>query len=184
MNAPIRLAIVGGHRGGSFNSALQAFGDLISLTAVCDTDKGVREQWISERPGVKAFERYEDVLSDPTVDAVLLATPMMLHARQAIDALNAGKHVLSEVIAATSIEDAWDLVEAVETTGLTYMMAENYCYRRETMMILNMAEHGVFGETTFAEGAYIHDCRHLLFHEDGSRTWRGQVAQGPTDQPL
>lgn len=178
MSAPIRLAIVGGRRGGSFNTALQALRDLIELTAVCDIDEGVREKWKSERPGVKAFARYEDVLNEQSVDAVLLATPMMLHARQAIEALNAGKHVLSEVIAATSIADCWDLVEAVESTGLTYMMAENYCYRRETMMIRNMADHGVFGEMTFAEGAYIHDCRHLLFHEDGSRTWRGKAAEG------
>jgi predicted dehydrogenase len=64
------------------------------------------------------------------------------------------------------------LVETVESTGLTYMMAENYCYRREAMMIKNMADQNVFGELTYAEGAYIHDCRDLMFNADYSRTWR------------
>jgi hypothetical protein len=58
------------------------------------------------------------------------------------------------------------------------MMAENYCYRRETMFVRNMAEKGVFGDITFAEGAYIHDCRDLNLRADGSRTWRGDLSAG------
>jgi predicted dehydrogenase len=150
----------------------------VALTAVCDLDGRLLAQWESERPGIKTYQDYSQVLNDPEVDAVLLATPMMLHAGQAIDALDSGKHVLSEVIAGTTLNECWDLVEAVERTGLTYMMAENYCYRRETMMVLNMAGQGLFGDLTFAEGAYIHDCRHLLFNDDGTRTWRGLAAEG------
>ncbi|MCH8102647.1 MAG: Gfo/Idh/MocA family oxidoreductase [Chloroflexi bacterium] len=178
MTTPVRLAVVGGHRGGSFDAALEVFRDRVTLTTVCDLDDRLLAQWESERPGIKTYSDYSQVLDDPDIDAVLLATPMMLHARQAIDALDSGKHVLSEVIAATTLDECWELVEAVERTGLTYMMAENYCYRRETMMVLNMAEQGLFGDLTFAEGAYIHDCRHLLFNDDGTRTWRGVAAEG------
>jgi predicted dehydrogenase len=103
---------------------------------------------------------------------------MLLHAGQSVQALRAGKHVLSEVIAATTLEECWELIEAVEKSGLTYMMAENYCYRRETMFVRNMAEQGAFGEITFAEGAYIHDCRDLMFNADGTRTWRGMARSG------
>ena len=169
MTTPVRLAVIGAHRGGGFDAALEAFRDRVSLTAVCDLDGRLLAKWESERPGIKTYDDYSHVLDDPEIDAVLLATPMMLHARQAIDALESGKHVLSEVIAATTLDECWDLV---------YMMAENYCYRRETMMVLNMAEQGLFGDLTFAEGAYIHDCRHLLFNDDGTRTWRGVAAEG------
>jgi hypothetical protein len=43
------------------------------------------------------------------------------------------------------------------------MMAENYFYTRPNLMVQHMVEQGVFGETVYAERAYIHDCRHLLF---------------------
>ena len=117
-------------------------------------------------------------MDDPGIDAVFIATPMTFHAKQAIQALEAGKHVLSEVIAAVTLEECWQLVETVERTKHTYMMSENYCYRRETMFVRNMTELGAFGDITFAEGAYIHDCRDLNIYIDGTRTWRGNLRAG------
>ncbi len=105
----------------------------------------------------------------------LIATPMQVHTDQAVAALHAGKHVISEVTACVTHEEALRLIEAVEATGLTYMMAENYTYMRPHMMVRHMAEQGVFGELTYAEGMYVHDCRHLKFNDDGSLTWRGQL---------
>ncbi|MDA1279234.1 MAG: Gfo/Idh/MocA family oxidoreductase, partial [Chloroflexi bacterium] len=168
----IRLAVAGGNRGSRFDQVLEGLEGQIELTAVCDPSDEVRSRWTEGRPGLKAYASFEDLVEDPTVDAVFIATPMLLHARQALTALNAGKHVLSEVIAATTLDECYALVETVEKTGLTYMMAENYCYRREAMMIRNMTEQRVFGELTYAEGAYIHDCRDLMFNSDLTRTWR------------
>ena len=113
MVGPVRLAIIGGRRGGGFQQALNAFVDRIRLAAVCDTDQDLLERWRSARPGLSTFEDYAEVLNEPGIDAVLLATPMGLHARQALSALNSGKHVLSEVIAATTLDECWDLIEAV-----------------------------------------------------------------------
>ncbi|MDQ1300741.1 MAG: Gfo/Idh/MocA family oxidoreductase [Chloroflexota bacterium] len=45
---------------------------------------------------------------------------------------------------------------------------------RPNMLVRNMADQGVFGETVYAEGAYIHDCRALLFTPEGRPTWRGE----------
>ncbi|MCL4859440.1 MAG: Gfo/Idh/MocA family oxidoreductase [Caldilineaceae bacterium] len=177
MNAqqPIRLAVVGGRRGGSFRLALQSLAERLTLTTICDLSEEVLAQWRADHPGIQTYSRYEDLLDDAAVDAVLLATPMYLHAGQAVQALRAGKHVLSEVIAATTLDECWELVETVEQTGRTYMLAENYCYMRPNRMVLNMAQQGVFGEITFAEGGYIHDCRYLIFNADGSTTWRGEM---------
>ncbi|MDQ1300740.1 MAG: hypothetical protein QG637_660, partial [Chloroflexota bacterium] len=47
------------------------------------------------------------------------------HADQAVRALEAGKHVLSEVVAAATLDDCWRRVETVERTGRVYMLAEN-----------------------------------------------------------
>jgi predicted dehydrogenase len=55
------------------------------------------------------------------------------------------------------------------------MLAENYTYMRPNMLVRNLVEHGLFGELTYAEGAYIHDCRHLLFDDEARLTWRGEL---------
>lgn len=125
---------------------------------MCDINPESLEPW-RDNADVRCYDDYQQVLSDASIDAVCLATPVPLHARQAIAALDAGKHVLSEVTAAYTIAEAWDLVKAVERTGLTYMMAENYCYMRENMMVENMVAQGVFGEismvkTKFTQGPY------------------------------
>ncbi|MDF2668454.1 MAG: hypothetical protein K0R67_760 [Paenibacillus sp.] len=172
---PVRLAVVGGRRGAAFKLALSTLSDRVTLTAVCELNEKMLNDWKQNYPDIRTYTDYAQLLEAPDVDAVLLATPLMMHARQAIQALRAGKHVLSEVIAAHTLEDAWELVETVEQTGLTYMLAENYCYMRPNMMIGNMIGQGVFGDITFVEGAYIHDCRRLTHYPDGELTWRGEL---------
>lgn len=172
---PIRLAVVGGRRGRSFNRALTVLTDKVRLTAVCELQEHLLAQWKQSNPDVKTYTSYDLLLEDPEIDAVLLATPLVIHAQQAISALRAGKHVLSEVIAAHTLEDCWQLLETVEQTGLTYMMAENYCYMRPNMMVGEMVRRGAFGRITHVEGAYLHDCRQLTHHSDGSLTWRGEL---------
>lgn len=174
---PIKFAVVGGRRGASFSRSLALLSDRVQLTAVCDLSEAVLSAWRAEHPGVAAFTAYDDLLAKADCDAVFICTPLLLHADQAVKALEAGKHVLSEVVAAVTLDDCWRLVETVEKTGLTYMLAENYCYMRPNMLVLNMARRGVLGDLTYAEGAYIHDCRALLFEPEGRLTWRGELRQ-------
>lgn len=174
---PFRLAVVGGRRGGAFGLALEHLRDRLQLTAVCDPLSSVRERWAAEQPGIRTFADYRELLNADICDAVFLATPMQLHASQVIAALDAGKHIISEVTACVSHDEALAMIAAVERSGLTYMMAENYVYRRPQMMVRHMVEQGVFGELTYAEGMYLHDIRGLKFHADGSLTWRGELAR-------
>lgn len=174
MEHPIRFAVVGARRGRTFIGSAKSLPERVRLTAVCDTSEKMLAPW-REEEGVRIYDDYQKVLEDPEIDAVCLATPVPLHARQAIAALEAGKHVLCEVTAVCEIDEAWDLISAVERTGKTYMMAENYCFMRDVLMVQNMVELGVFGELIFAEGSYIHDCRDLYFTPEGGLTWRGEL---------
>ena len=178
---PLRAAVVGGHRGRSYRRAFQALPEDVTLSAICDRDESVLAEWRKDFPDLPVFSRYEDLLSADACDAVFLATPLQLHASQSLAALAAGKHVLTEVTAATTLDECWALVEAVGKTHrsgrpLIYMMAENYCYSRPNMMVRHMVERGAFGKRTYAEGADIHDTRSLLFTPQGELTWRGQIA--------
>ena len=174
----IKLAAVGGRRGASFATALKALQEQATITAVCDLSDAVLAKWREDHPAIATYTSYDEMLDEADCNAVFLATPLRLHAAQAVQAMNAGKHVLSEVVAATTVDECWKLVETVEKTGMTYMLAENYCYTRPNMMVRNMASRGVFGEMTYAEGAYIHDCRELLFDDTGELTWRAGLRRG------
>jgi predicted dehydrogenase len=168
----LRLAVVGGRRGLAFIKTAKAIGDDITVTAVCDPDPARLERWQGE---LKTYPDFEQLLEDPDIDAVCIATPVSMHARQTIAALEAGKHVLSEVPAASSLDECRDLVAAVERSGLTYMMAENYCFMEPILQVQQMVEDGLFGDLVHASGSYIHDCRALFFTESGDLTWRGQL---------
>ncbi|HLZ08742.1 MAG TPA: Gfo/Idh/MocA family oxidoreductase [Chloroflexota bacterium] len=177
MTRPFRVGIVGANRGGGYGRALAALSDQAAVTAICDVNRDVLAGWQTAQPELRRFGRFEDLLDSGVCDAVMLATPMELHAQQAILALSAGHHVLSEVIAACTIDDCWALVEAVESSGKIYMLAENYCYTRPAMMVRNLAEQGVFGDVSYGEGAYIHDCRPLMFDARLELTWRGRLGR-------
>jgi predicted dehydrogenase len=168
---------VGGRRGAAYHPSIRAFEQRVELTAFCDHSEAARGEWQRTYPGIRTFDSYEALLDADVCDAIALATPMPQHAAQTVQAMAAGKHVMSEVTAATTIDECWQVVEAVQKAGRVYMMAENYCYTRANMMVLNMAQQGVFGAITYAEGGYIHDTRDLALSPDGGVRWRGQLRQ-------
>ena len=186
MSAPTRLGFIG--VGGRGTYLLRLFLEMkdVEVTAICDINEANLNraiQIVQEARGSKPVgysggpADYRRLLSRDDVDAVVIATPMQLHARMAADSLRAGKATLSEVAAACTLDECWALVEAVEQTGKLYMLSENYCYFRSCMMILNMVQQGVFGDITYAECGYVHDCRQIKFNPDGSLTWRGELAR-------
>lgn len=173
---PVRLAVVGGNnRGRSFDDHLVQLAGRVQLAAVCDPQADVLTNWQARHPGIACYRRYDDLLADTAVDAVYVATPLLLHSEQAVLALQHGKHVLVEVPAATSIEGCRATIEAVRSSGLAYMMAENYIYSRETRLVAELVRRGLFGEITCADAAYVHDLRSLMHTPDGALTWRGEL---------
>lgn len=184
-NGRIRCGIIGmGGRGMGHLSMLMNM-EGIDVPAVCDIEAArvamaVEALTKAGRPrpdgyGEKGPDDYRRMLERKDLDAVVVATPVPEHARMSIDALNAGMAVLSEVGAAVTLDECWGLVHAASRSKKLYMLAENVCYYRECMAVLNMVRQGVFGPITFGECGYVHDCRFLDFKPDGSLAWRGQM---------
>ena len=108
------------------------------VTAFCDINAATLES-VAERFEVhERFTDYEAMLD--AADIVVLATPENLHVPQSIAALEAGKHVISEVTAAVKLEECYDLVRAVRKSAAKYTMAENTCYSKANVLIRNMVE--------------------------------------------
>jgi predicted dehydrogenase len=77
-----------------------------------------------------------------------------MHAKMAIYAMNHGKHAASEVPAAATIDECWDLVETAEKTRRHCQMMENYSYLPFHLLTLNMARQGGFGTVVHGDCAY------------------------------
>jgi predicted dehydrogenase len=76
-----------------------------------------------------------------------------------------------------TLDECWGLVRAQQETGKLYMLSENCCYYQHLMAVASMIRQGLFGELTFAECGYVHDCRALDFEAGGTLTWRGELSR-------
>jgi predicted dehydrogenase len=144
------------------------------VVALCDLQEQAVAQIAAEAGVGAVYTEYERMLDEGGVDAVIVATPMFLHAPQAIMALQRDIHVLSEVSACTSLDQARQLVAACRASRGLYMMAEDFCYMRPNMLVRAMARAGLFGELYFAEGQYLHE---LKDHSEAT-PWRRQWHTG------
>jgi len=137
----IRVGVFGLSRGMSFARAAGSAG--MELVAVCDK----RVQTLSgklEDLEVVTYSDYEDFLSHD-MDAVILANYFHEHAPFAIKALQAGKHVMSETAACKTPAEGVALARAVEKSGKTYMLAENFpffVYNQEMRRLYHRGEIG------------------------------------------
>src|SRR5207237_5970520 len=88
------------------------------VVAVASRDEGRAKEFAAKHGARHAYTRYEDLLADPEVDIVYIATPNAHHADQAISAAEAGKHILCEKPLAMTAEDALRIVEAARAHGV------------------------------------------------------------------
>ncbi|MFD7877190.1 Gfo/Idh/MocA family protein [Streptomyces sp. NPDC059766] len=132
------------------------------------------------------FPSYEAMLESPAVDAVAVFTQRWTHGPLVLQGLRAGKHVYSAVPMAVTVEEIADIVDAVRTTGLTYMMGETSQYHPATVHARNRIAEGAFGRLFYAEGDYVHDMD-LGFYDayrySGGENWKATASYPPLLYP-
>lgn len=178
----VRLGMIG--LGGRNRSHLAHYLNIegVEIKAICDIDTDAANQSVkmcvdAGRITPDTYTRgdydYRRMLERNDIDAVVIGTPWRWHTPMCVDAMLSGKHAFTEVPAAVSIEECWQLVDTAEKTQKNCMMMENVCYGREELMVLNMCRIGVFGELLHGECAYIHDLRNQMrMVNKGIGTWR------------
>lgn len=145
-----------------------------------------RLQAEAARAGVTETHDSLESLLKSDCDAVAIFTQRWMHARQAIAALNAGKHVYSSVPAAVTAEDLAELIETVKRTGLTYMLAETSYYYPSAIFCREMWRQGKFGRFVYGEGEYLHDMSHGFyeaFKYSGGSEWKRTAGVPPMYYP-
>jgi predicted dehydrogenase len=103
-----------------FESA--AKGRNTELYAICDVADDLLQRMASTYGPLKAFGNYDDMLADPRLDAVVIATSDAFHVPASIAALQAGKHVLCEKPVGISVEDVEELEKVVEASGRVFQI--------------------------------------------------------------
>lgn len=177
----VRLGIIGvGARGLGMLSEWMAV-DKVQVTAICDIDKAQVEKAVRkiEQAGQKTPATYgkterdfENLCRRDDVDFIYIATPWEWHVPMCVAGMKNGKHVGTEVPAAVTLKECWELVDVSEKTGRHCVIMENCCYGWSEMTILNMVKAGLFGELLHAECAYNHDLRGVVNEGRSEGLWR------------
>ena len=156
----ITLGIWGLGRGLNFISSAKNLN--IDVVAGCDIHPQMRENFKSVAPDAFVTDSEDEFLARD-FDAVLIATYFPDHAKHALKALAAGKHVMSEVTSFYTPAQGVELIEAVEKSGKVYNLLENYPFTKEVMFVTSLWRQGFFGEFMYGEFEYFHDCRTLTY---------------------
>ena len=105
----------------------------------------------------RTYPSLEELVKDPRIEAVFVATDAPSHARHCVEVLKYGKHVASAVPAVFgSIAEADRLFAAVKTTGLKYMMFETSMFHEDLHAMRQIYQAGGLGKLVYSEGEYYH----------------------------
>jgi predicted dehydrogenase len=119
------------------------------------------EQLAEEASRRFGFEKFtgdwHEVIEDPEIDVVDVATPNHLHAEIAIAAAKAGKHILSEKPLARTSEEARAMYEAVTEAGVVHMVAFNYRRTPAVSLAKKLIDEGSIGRVLNFRGTYLQD---------------------------
>lgn len=126
-----------------------------SLTWVCDLDLPTAAQLAGRYPGATATSRYEDLLDDDTLDAIVIATPPASHQQLVDAALRSGKHVLVEKPLATSSVEARQMCKLADDAGLVLMCDHTFCYTAAVGELRRLLRSGELGEFLYYDSVRI-----------------------------
>jgi predicted dehydrogenase len=150
--SPVRLGLVGlGYWGRNLARNLAALPGC-RLTWCCDVDRERRDALAGRVGAARLTDDLDEVLGDPALDAVVLATPVPSHGTLALAALGAGKHCYVEKPLAKSVAEAEEVVALAERSGLVLMVGHLLEYHPGIVMLKALVDGGELGELRYIYG--------------------------------
>jgi predicted dehydrogenase len=152
---PVGVAVVGlGYWGPNLVRNLHEVPEA-ELVSVCDVRSEAVSAMMLRYPTVRGTTRLEDVLGDPTIEAVAIATPVSTHHDLAAAALRADKHVFVEKPLAASSEEAVELIRLADERGLLLMPGHTFLYSPSVNLVLDLIESGELGDIYFVSTSRV-----------------------------
>ena len=118
---------------------------------VCDLSPARLAKASARYPSVQTTTRFEDILEDPEVDAVLIATQISSHYALTMQAIRAGKHVFVEKPLATSVAECDEMCEAADRAGLVLMVGHTFVYSPPVHTVRDILRSGELGDVYFIQ---------------------------------
>ena len=145
----INIAVVGSGYWGK--NLVRNFHDLGVLSAICDKDRSVLDNFKEKYEGISTTEDLDYLLDESVfqIDAVAIATPAATHYNLAKKCLLAGKHVFVEKPLALTGEEGQDLIEIAEKNHLTLMVGHILQYHRAVMKLKELIATGELGKIQY-----------------------------------
>lgn len=166
----IQTIVVGyGMAGRQFHSYLVKLTPGLELRGVVSRSFETRERIVSDL-GRRAYASFEEALGDPEVQLVVLATPNSTHAALAIQALEAGKHVVTDKVMALTLDECDRMIAASEKSGTMLSVFQNRRWDGDYLTVRKLIDDDRLGDVRWIEMAW-----------QGPRAWggwRGQAAMG------
>jgi predicted dehydrogenase len=149
---PIRLGVAGlGYWGPNLARNFAAI-DGCELAWLCDASEQARDRLAPSFPGAHTTGELDDLLNDPELDAVALATPVPTHAELAVRVAQAGKHCFVEKPLATTAADAERAVAAAERAGRILMVGHLLEYHPAVHSLKELVDGGELGSLYYLYG--------------------------------
>ena len=146
---PVRVGVVGlGYWGPNRARNFERLPDS-ELAWVCDPSERARERWARELPGSRVAAEIDELLADPELDAIAVATPVPTHADLAERVLGAGKHCFVEKPLAQSVTDAERVVELAEESGRVLMVGHLLEYHPGVEKLRELISTGELGDVRY-----------------------------------
>lgn len=169
MSRRLRLALVGCGAISEWHRMAIAEVPEIEISAAVDIDAG-RAQTVAEATGARAFASLDAALDSGCVDAVDLMLPHQLHEPVAVQALDAGVHVLLEKPMAPSIEACDRILAAAQRSDRVFMVGENAQYWPEVLIAKRLLDEGAIGDLVTARVQLFFPPMDAYY--GGERAWR------------
>jgi predicted dehydrogenase len=115
------------------------------ITALCDNYAHNLDKASAIAPGAKRYDDYRRLLEDPQVDAVIIAAPLHLHYRMALDAFAAGKHVLCEKAMAYTMEECFEMYRKGRASGRVFFVGQQRLFDPKYIRIMDSVRKGELG---------------------------------------
>ena len=174
--AEIGIGLVGGgYMGKAHAVAYSAVGAVFDtplrprLEVIAATSEASAERYRKAYGFARATGDWRDLVADPLVEAVVIASPQSTHRAIAEAAFAAGKPVFCEKPLGASLDDALSMVAAAEASGLPNMIGFNYVRTPATQFVRQLLAQGAIGQVTFFRGEHTED---FLADPALPATWR------------
>jgi predicted dehydrogenase len=145
----LRVAVVGlGYWGPNLVRNLNELPE-VDVAWLCDSDQLRLDSLARRYPAIRGTTSFEELLDDPEVEALAIATPVSTHATLCAAALEAGKHVFVEKPLAANSADALELIALADARGLVLMPGHTFLYSPPVDTIRGLISRGELGEIYF-----------------------------------